>query len=498
MAIHRYWRLVGFATLGNTALELSEARIYEGGVLADAAATLTATIAPDSGVLADLRDGVATGIVSWPYTIYSAPGFALRWDFGVGLGVDQAQLRLGSGSSEANFAADLTLQYSDDSASWTIFDRLVGIAWTGASTQIYLPADHTQADANFDKTVLLLRFDPDTGLQDLSLSPKTITNYLSMPISAADSVTGEASLYFAGNLSRLYIEGLPAFGTNDFCIEKIIRFSNATAIQFIFDARPPGTNGAYPSLYINGAAIEYYANSAIQITGAHGLANNDLAHIGVSRVSGVIRVFVKGAQVGASKADTINYLPSTMVLGISAYDGLSYPMVGYVDSMRIKVGEAIYPAAFTAPTYFSSRLSSAAASVTHLARANGTAPSLDLMLPAIALADPTAQIHLREITFFDISSGPSVVPAGGAIFNTMTGSITGTVKNTPATPVSRRVLLMDQRSQLVVRETWSDPVTGAYAFNGLNTATEYAVISYDHTRTYRAVIADYITPDPLP
>ena len=94
MTISRYWRLTGFATAGNAALELSEARIYEGGVLADASATLTATIAPTSGAVADLRDGVATGVVSWPYASYSASAFALVWDFGAGLGVSVAQVSL--------------------------------------------------------------------------------------------------------------------------------------------------------------------------------------------------------------------------------------------------------------------------------------------------------------------------------------------------------------------------------------------------------------------
>ena len=34
MAAKRYWRLVGAATLGGVALELSELRLYEGGVVA--------------------------------------------------------------------------------------------------------------------------------------------------------------------------------------------------------------------------------------------------------------------------------------------------------------------------------------------------------------------------------------------------------------------------------------------------------------------------------
>lgn len=486
MAIHRYWRLTGFATTGNVALELSEARIYEGGALADAAATLSATIAPASGAMADLRDGLATGVVSWPHASYCAASFALVWDFGAGLGVDQAQLRLGSGSTQANFILDFALQYADDGINWTTFDRLFNVVWPGAATQIYLPADRTQADANFDKTVLLLRFDRDTGFQDVSLSPKTVTNYEFVQISPAVSVTGGASAYFSGGPSRIFIDDIAAFGPGDFCIEFLIRFTNATAIQFIFDARPTVTNGAYPVLFTNGAAIEYYVGGVVRISGAHGLANNEFAHGCVSRVSGVTRVFVKGAQKGSSWTDSTNYLASRLTLGISSYDGFNNPMAGYFDSLRIKTGEAIYPSAFTPPAFFPSRLLSSDAGTTHQDRCTTAAPSTERMLPAIALPDGAARSHLHETPFFDAQFGG-------------TGTITDTVtkKALPAnTPLHRRVLLMDQRSQVVFRETWSDAVTGAYTFPGVKTGVPYTVLTYDYTGQYRAVIADNILATP--
>lgn len=76
--------------------------------------------------------------------------------------------------------------------------------------------------------------------------------------------------------------------------------------------------------------------------------------------------------------------------------------------------------------------------------------------------------------------------------------ITGIVdiKGTPNVPVSRRVLLFDPRSRLVVAETWSDVVRG-YAFDCL-AAGNYDVITYDHTGNSRAVIADGVPADPMP
>lgn len=76
------------------------------------------------------------------------------------------------------------------------------------------------------------------------------------------------------------------------------------------------------------------------------------------------------------------------------------------------------------------------------------------------------------------------------------GIIRATVKqkNTPVnTPLRRRVDLLDERSRLVIRSTWSDPVTGIYAFAGIREDLVYTVVSYDLLHDKRAVIADNLT-----
>lgn len=75
--------------------------------------------------------------------------------------------------------------------------------------------------------------------------------------------------------------------------------------------------------------------------------------------------------------------------------------------------------------------------------------------------------------------------------------ITGTVKVTPATPAYRKVTLFDSVSRLLIREVWSDPVTGAYAFNNIRPGT-FFVMSVDHTNTHNAVIADRLVAEPMP
>lgn len=72
------------------------------------------------------------------------------------------------------------------------------------------------------------------------------------------------------------------------------------------------------------------------------------------------------------------------------------------------------------------------------------------------------------------------------------------ISGTPDIPVSRRVLLCDQLSGRVVRgPVWSDPVTGAYAFERIRMGVFY-VLSFDHTGAFRAVVADGQIPEAMP
>ena len=78
-----------------------------------------------------------------------------------------------------------------------------------------------------------------------------------------------------------------------------------------------------------------------------------------------------------------------------------------------------------------------------------------------------------------------------------TGIISGTVTiNT--IPGSRRVRLFDLKSGRLVREAWSDPATGAYQFVHIDRHRDYFVLVHDHLRIYNAVVADLVTPEPMP
>ena len=57
-------------------------------------------------------------------------------------------------------------------------------------------------------------------------------------------------------------------------------------------------------------------------------------------------------------------------------------------------------------------------------------------------------------------------------------------------PVSRKIDLFRESDGMLVRQMWSDPITGIYRFEGLNPNYSYSVVGYDHTNQYKANIVN--------
>lgn len=70
------------------------------------------------------------------------------------------------------------------------------------------------------------------------------------------------------------------------------------------------------------------------------------------------------------------------------------------------------------------------------------------------------------------------------------------IKGTPNLPTKAHVLLMRQRDHLVARATWSDPVTGAFEFAGIDAAQAWLTLAEDHAGNYRPVAASRLEAQP--
>jgi hypothetical protein len=118
----------------------------------------------------------------------------------------------------------------------------------------------------------------------------------------------------------------------------------------------------------------------------------------------------------------------------------------------------------------------------------GTGPTIIYGTPALV---PLNTLTIQSGAIKDYTSG---------VMGTGRGRISGTVKEkgVPSAPVYRKVRLFRDSDGLLMRELWSHPTTGAYSFEYIDELQKFTVISYDHLRNYRAVIADNLIPELMP
>ena len=144
--------------------------------------------------------------------------------------------------------------------------------------------------------------------------------------------------------------------------------------------------------------------------------------------------------------------------------------------------------------YFSGAYSGSSALTTYSTASGST--------PLRVISDTGAAIIVGEPPVEDVA--PRLLLPGRIDIDLQDGGlgrIIGTVKEKSLpvnTPLERRVVLVHQKDNRIIRETWSDPTTGAYEFRDIKLGERYAVISYDYAGTYRAVIADNLQAEPMP
>jgi hypothetical protein len=145
-------------------------------------------------------------------------------------------------------------------------------------------------------------------------------------------------------------------GSGDFTIECWVYLNNqgghgSTNNDSIVDFRPSIPGGAYGTLYSsnNGSNINWYANTANQITGS-AISNNTWYHLAICRVSGSTRLFINGTQSGSTYTDSTNYLTSPVAIGQFNDGGGGGFLNGYVSNLRIIKGTGLYSSTFTVPT----------------------------------------------------------------------------------------------------------------------------------------------------
>lgn len=349
----------------------------------------------------------------------------------------------------------------------------------------------TPSDPYYYNTVLHLPFDSD--LRDKSLFSNAVTAFGNVAVSTAEKKYGAGSAVFDGSTGYLTPLSQSQTLAEDFCIELWMRSSTDTSAMAVsprlissgtFSAanklqiRLRGNPSGNPDL--DAAGVLQVLTDVVVLRSASPLNDGLWHHVAVTRQSGTMRLFVDGASQG-SVASTVSFSMPIGTRICSREDNAGY-FTGHLDDFRITKGVARYTENFTPPGAIEYFNWDDPANITP-----STAESY-----TFAPYAPPRSVHLPTV-----APGPISGIRGGTEYGGR-GRIVGTVKNKgePSdTPVYRRVRLFKDRDGQCVAETWSAPVTGAYAFENINPEHKYTALSYDHTGQFRAVVADNLTPE---
>ena len=487
MSAARYWRLTGISTPGNRSLELSEVRIFENGTPADTGASLSSTLSPTSGLISYLYDGLATNVVAWSHSKFNAPGFALVWDFGGG-GVDAAEISFGTGADAGAFISDATLQCSEDGFTWVTKSSVAGVKYPG--NNVLTPAKvASDANPSFNNVVLNLSLvggEGSTVVVDSSAIPKTLTCVGDTKISSVKPRFGRPSLAFDGSGDSLVSPSNSNFnfGTAPFTIELQLyanSLANSPMLYTRMDSAATADSGWFIEVAANMVYFGWGAVGTQYIMFPVSLTTGAWHHLAVTRSGNTLNCFVNGVSPGALTHPNAALSHDKAVQISIGGDLTNFPTLGlngYLAEIRITQGIVVYTSNFTPPS--SLMLADGFLEMDATARLRNAPLGSPQYAVGAGIEDSAISCRSHGGAFLDSYNGGS-------------GIVVGTVKekNTPAnTPLHRRVLLVDEASRIAIRETWSDPITGAFEFRGVKQGVKYSTISYDHLHNYRAVIAD--------
>lgn len=263
-------------------------------------------------------------------------------------------------------------------------------------------------------------------------------------------------------------------------------WGNSSGAPMVMFGRAPGSGQQSYYLYANGtrtgvvfwSTTDGSAGASSTIGGPVDLTDGSPHTFEVSRQAGTLRLFIDGVLVASQSRPTFYSLPNTQCLigriGVSSYE---YPAKMTVDEIALVIGEAVETA-------------------DHAVRTTPF-PAQDAalgyqMTQAAAFQGPDRPLGAAR---FDPSPYLLDLEDGGRFYIENVVDIFNSPDNIP---VSRRVVLMDERSRRIVRQTWSRASDGFYRFDNIRGDRAYSVVAYDHLHNYRAVIADNLTASPMP
>jgi hypothetical protein len=170
---------------------------------------------------------------------------------------------------------------------------------------------------------------------------------------------GYYSVYFNGSNDYLYVspDARFSFGLGDFTVECWIYISelpNNTHGKMIVDARPWGGNGNFWLLGLSASGILGFSqgSGAVGLDSPYPVPTSQWVHIAVTRSSTSIYMFINGDVANSATGAVANILSNGLRIGVNSFVGNAPDTYfkGYISSLRIVKGDAIYVSNFIPST----------------------------------------------------------------------------------------------------------------------------------------------------
>lgn len=470
------WRIAYLLPRQPGDFELNSLHLYYAGGRIDEGALLTSSHAPAVGTLTDLQQASPGAACVFARESVMSAGFYLQWSFAAEVEIDAFRVaaegdfpgfvfmafvagRWKAASGGVSGADGLTA--SSLSAVLPLYERL-GVA--GAS--LYLPGDSKRdAVTGVDWTLpagAQIQDDVNrSGLATLMVGLGTSVSY--------PNAVPEFTNWVGGNLT---IEGkvyLRKAATSDAGISLFTYCGDETG-SIVYWSFGPNAIGGLVFYFWSGALNLFSTPPGV-------VPFEQLCDIALVISGTQLRFFVNGSRVHT--ATRLN----TPVGGDNAYPvRINYPgNTGAISTGEFAISDLVYtPSAKYDADYLVQPVWQPKKSIVTL---------FDAVDVSHSAAVPTFSTRLISIkTARDVEVG-----GPGTIYGTT--KTKGTPSNTPA---KARVVLLHQRSKLPVRETWSDPITGAFAFTGIDTTQQFLTLAEDAAGNFRPVAASRLVPEVAP
>lgn len=456
MPTARYWRLMAFDVRSD--LVLGPVRLKNESGYVDGPAIITATESPAAGSVS----GMAVETVTFAQAVAARPSFAVLWDMQSAVSVTELEC--------ATSAASAYLQYLGQGGAWQ-----TGAVVVSGAPPNWLPPLVT---ANYALNATLTDGGP-YGQPALDMYGGAIQQWAAGPLPASLAAT-----FSGANVGYYDIRALVRVGSNlaafagDFEIGLHAYIDSQYSQPWcrLIESKLFGALGGWNLVRVdttNPPALRFHRSDGLALLEA---STTDQAwhYINIRRRGANIGMLIDGALAAVGTSTDVFTAPDLAIGGnLSGQER----MAGRIANVMLINGYSRPVAAgpVTAPTDVA------------WPQPAGLRTRATPTIVAVAAASSPAQLRTAcGLTARDMEFGGRASIVGDVGIKGAGGA--------PDTMVKSRVRLLRQRDGLLARETWSNPATGTFAFDGLDESQQFIALAEDSSGVYAPVAADRRVP----